>query len=202
PGLHPRGVLLPGVARGVRRSHRRRWTVAAGRSDAQSVSCRRDAPPAHARWPRTAGGHPPADRSSVDQRGAGGAGARQHADPRWPPAGRSRVDRDSDSAAAGVALCLPPRSAIHDLAYRYGHFAAVDGVSLEVQPGEIHGFLGANGAGKTTTLRMIAGLLKPTAGRVTVNGHDMAEAPELAKGSLGFIPDRPFIYEKLTAGEF
>src|SRR4029079_12329079 len=75
-------------------------------------------------------------------------------------------------------------------------------VSLDVQPGEIHGFLGPNGAGKTTTLRMIAGLLKPTSGRVIVNGHDAAAEPELAKASLGFIPDRPFIYEKLTAGEF
>ena len=92
--------------------------------------------------------------------------------------------------------------AIHDLFKRYGQFIAVDGVTLDVQPGEIHGFLGPNGAGKTTTLRMIAGLLKPTAGRVTVNGHDMAHQPEQAKGSLGFIPDRPFIYEKLTAGEF
>jgi ABC-2 type transport system ATP-binding protein len=71
-----------------------------------------------------------------------------------------------------------------------------------VMPGEIHGFLGPNGAGKTTTLRMIAGLLKPTAGRILVNEHDLATEPEAAKGSLGFIPDRPFIYEKLTAGEF
>src|SRR5882762_8495968 len=92
--------------------------------------------------------------------------------------------------------------AIHDLVKQYGTFTAVDGVSLDVQPGEIHGFLGPNGAGKTTTLRMIAGLLKPTSGRVIVNDHDVAAEPELAKASLGFIPDRPFIYEKLTAGEF
>ena len=92
--------------------------------------------------------------------------------------------------------------AVHDLVKQYGAFTAVDGISLDVRPGEIHGFLGPNGAGKTTTLRMIAGLLKPTAGRVVVNGHDMALEPEGAKGSLGFIPDRPFIYEKLTAGEF
>jgi ABC-2 type transport system ATP-binding protein len=92
--------------------------------------------------------------------------------------------------------------AIHDLVKQYGKFTAVDGISLEVTPGEIHGFLGPNGAGKTTTLRMIAGLLKPTSGRVVVNGHDIATEPELAKASLGFIPDRPFIYEKLTAGEF
>ena len=92
--------------------------------------------------------------------------------------------------------------AIYDLVKQYGKFTAVDGITLDVKPGEIHGFLGPNGAGKTTTLRMIAGLLKPTSGRVVVNGHDLATEPELAKASLGFIPDRPFIYEKLTAGEF
>jgi ABC-2 type transport system ATP-binding protein len=92
--------------------------------------------------------------------------------------------------------------AIQDLVKHYGQFTAVDGVSLDVTPGEIHGFLGPNGAGKTTTLRMIAGLLKPTAGRILVNGHDIAAEPEAAKRSLGFIPDRPFIYEKLTGGEF
>src|SRR5437667_11974238 len=92
--------------------------------------------------------------------------------------------------------------AIHNLVKQYGKFTAVDGVTLDVQPGEIHGFLGPNGAGKTTTLRMIAGLLKPTSGSVEVNGHDVSKEPELAKASLGFIPDRPFIYEKLTAGEF
>ena len=92
--------------------------------------------------------------------------------------------------------------ALQGLVKNYGPFTAVDGVSLEVTPGEIHGFLGPNGAGKTTTLRMIAGLLKPTAGRILVNGHDIAAEPEAAKRSLGFIPDRPFIYEKLTGGEF
>jgi ABC-2 type transport system ATP-binding protein len=91
---------------------------------------------------------------------------------------------------------------IQNLVKQYGRFTAVDDVTLEVQPGEIHGFLGPNGAGKTTTLRMIAGLLAPTSGRIVVNGYDLASAPESAKASLGFIPDRPFIYEKLTAGEF
>jgi ABC-2 type transport system ATP-binding protein len=95
-----------------------------------------------------------------------------------------------------------PMIAIQNIVKQYGQFTAVDDVSLDVKPGEIHGFLGPNGAGKTTTLRMIAGLLKPTAGRIMVNGHDLAETPEAAKASLGFIPDRPYIYEKLTAGEF
>src|SRR5438046_4096410 len=91
---------------------------------------------------------------------------------------------------------------VDNLVKNYGGFTAVDGVSLSVGPGEIHGFLGPNGAGKTTTIRMIAGLLKPTRGRITINGHDLAAEPEAAKASLGFIPDRPFIYEKLTAREF
>ena len=91
---------------------------------------------------------------------------------------------------------------VSNLVKVYGTFTAVDGVSLQVERGEIHGFLGPNGAGKTTTIRMIAGLLQPTAGSVIINGHDMARNPEEAKASLGFIPDRPFIYEKLTAGEF
>lgn len=92
--------------------------------------------------------------------------------------------------------------AIHNLVKKFGAFTAVDDVSLEVEPGEIHGFLGPNGAGKTTTIRIIAGLLKPTSGRVIVNDHDLAKEPEAAKASLGFVPDHPFIYEKLTAGEF
>jgi ABC-2 type transport system ATP-binding protein len=92
--------------------------------------------------------------------------------------------------------------AVHDLVKTYGTFTAVDGINLDVQSGEIHGFLGPNGAGKTTTLRIIGGLLKPTSGQVLVNGHDLATHPEAAKASLGFIPDRPFIYEKLTGGEF
>jgi ABC-2 type transport system ATP-binding protein len=91
---------------------------------------------------------------------------------------------------------------INNLVKTYGQFTAVDGVSLDVKPGEIHGFLGPNGAGKTTTLRMIAGLLKPTSGCIEVNGHNTSREPEAAKASLGFIPDRPYIYEKLTAGEF
>jgi ABC-2 type transport system ATP-binding protein len=91
---------------------------------------------------------------------------------------------------------------VDEVVKRYGSFTAVDGVSLRVGAGEIHGFLGPNGAGKTTTIRMIAGLLKPSAGRIMIDGHDMEREPERAKGVLGFIPDRPFLYEKLTAAEF
>jgi ABC-2 type transport system ATP-binding protein len=92
--------------------------------------------------------------------------------------------------------------AVENLVKRFGQFTAVDGVSITVEPGQIHGFLGPNGAGKTTSIRMIAGLLRPDSGRILVNGHDLAREPEAAKAALGFIPDRPFIYDKLTAGEF
>ena len=78
---------------------------------------------------------------------------------------------------------------VENLVKRYGKFTAVDGVSLEVPKGEIHGFLGPNGAGKTTTIRMIAGLLAPTSGRVVIDGHDTAVEPDAAKAALGFIPE-------------
>ena len=89
-----------------------------------------------------------------------------------------------------------------NLTKRYGSFAAVKGINLEVPKGELFGFLGPNGAGKTTTLRMIAGILRPTSGSVEVGGIDIVANPIAAKSKLGFIPDRPYIYEKLTGMEF
>ena len=88
------------------------------------------------------------------------------------------------------------------LTKRYGSFTAVNSIDLDVPRGELFGFLGPNGAGKTTSLRIIAGILRPTSGRVSIGGVDMAADPVAAKAKLGFIPDRPFIYEKLTGGEF
>ena len=88
------------------------------------------------------------------------------------------------------------------LTKRYGKFTAVDGLSLTVPRGELFGFLGPNGAGKTTSLRMIAGILRPTSGVVRIGGVDVVKDPTAAKSKLGFIPDRPFIYEKLTGLEF
>jgi ABC-2 type transport system ATP-binding protein len=89
-----------------------------------------------------------------------------------------------------------------NLTKRYGSFTAVDAISLNVPPGELFGFLGPNGAGKTTTLRMIAGILKPTSGTIEIGGTNIETDPITAKAKLGFIPDRPFIYEKLTGAEF
>jgi ABC-2 type transport system ATP-binding protein len=91
---------------------------------------------------------------------------------------------------------------LSNITKRYGTLAAVDSLNLEVPRGEVFGFLGPNGAGKTTTIRMMMGILKPTSGRVFLGGHDVEQEPEKAKALAGFIPDRPFIYEKLTGREF
>src|SRR5690349_17671351 len=88
------------------------------------------------------------------------------------------------------------------LSKRYGSFTAVNSIDLTVPKGELFGFLGPNGAGKTTTLRMIAGILRPTSGTVEIGGVNVVTEPVAAKSKLGFIPDRPFIYEKLTGAEF
>jgi len=89
-----------------------------------------------------------------------------------------------------------------DLTKSYGKLAAVNGLNLEVPAGQIFGFLGPNGAGKTTTIRVMMGILKATSGRVLLDGHDVVSEAQAAKAIAGFIPDRPFIYEKLTGGEF
>jgi ABC-2 type transport system ATP-binding protein len=80
--------------------------------------------------------------------------------------------------------------------------AAVDHINLHVRKGEIFGFLGPNGAGKTTTIKMLTGLLKPTSGRALVDEYDVVTHPIKAKRVVGFIPDHPFLYEKLTGVEF
>jgi len=84
----------------------------------------------------------------------------------------------------------------------YGSFHAVHPMDLDVAAGEVFGFLGLNGAGKTTTLRMLGGVLPPTHGTVEIDGIDMATDPVRARGRMGFIPDRPYLYDKLTAREF
>jgi len=84
----------------------------------------------------------------------------------------------------------------------FGNVVAVDQLNLSVPKGEIFGFIGPNGAGKTTTLRMMGGVLAPTEGSVMIDGVNMTSEPEKAKKRVGFIPDRSFLYEKLTGMEF
>lgn len=91
---------------------------------------------------------------------------------------------------------------VEELTKRFGETLAVDRLNLEVAQGEFFAFLGPNGAGKTTTIKMMTGLLRPTGGTVSIAGHDVQRSPEQAKQHIGFIPDRPFLYEKLTAREY
>jgi ABC-2 type transport system ATP-binding protein len=91
---------------------------------------------------------------------------------------------------------------LKNLTKRFVNIVAVDRLTLSVTEGEIFGFIGPNGAGKTTTLRMMGGILAPTEGSVIIDGIDMTEEPEKAKKRIGFIPDRPYLYEKLTGMEF
>ena len=90
---------------------------------------------------------------------------------------------------------------IRSLTKTYGDFLAVDGLSLEIPEGEVFGFLGPNGAGKTTTIRILAGLSLPTKGEVVVGGFDVVTQPREARRITGYVPDRPWLYEKLTAWE-
>lgn len=91
---------------------------------------------------------------------------------------------------------------LRNLTKHYGTTRAVDNLNLSIPAGQIFGFIGPNGAGKTTTIRMMGGIIEPTAGFVEICGINMKEQPEDAKGKIGFIPDRPYLYEKITAMEF
>ena len=91
---------------------------------------------------------------------------------------------------------------ITNLEKRYGAFQALQPLNLHVKKGEVFGFLGPNGAGKTTTIRTLAGVLIPTAGKVLIDGIDIIENPVDSKRKVGYIPDRPYLYDKLTAREF
>src|SRR5260370_27086820 len=90
---------------------------------------------------------------------------------------------------------------IRKLTKKYGAFTAVDDISLSVSPGEIYGFLGPNGAGKTTTIRILAGLSLPTSGVVRIAGHDVGSDRARTKSIVGYVPHRPYLYEKLTGRE-
>jgi len=118
--------------------------------------------------------------------------------------------RPGDHRIRHLALDLTPSTPgdgvemlrLEGVTKRYGEFTAVSEVDLVVPRGQVIGFLGPNGAGKTTTIRMISGVLLPTAGRILIGGDDLALEPEKAKSRMGYIPDRPHLYEKLSGGEF
>ncbi len=118
-----------------------------------------------------------------------------------PPSGdRTRhlsTDLTPAGKGAGESMLL-----VEGVTKRYGSFTAVNGIDLAVPRGTIFGFLGPNGAGKTTTIRMVSGVLLPSEGRIRVGGDDLSTDPEGAKSRIGYIPDRPYLYEKLSGGEF
>jgi len=89
-----------------------------------------------------------------------------------------------------------------NLTKKFGNFTAVNNINLEINAGDFFGFLGQNGAGKTTTIKMITGLYSPTKGTVHVGGFDIQKNHIEAKKLIGYIPDQPFLYEKLTGREF
>jgi len=91
---------------------------------------------------------------------------------------------------------------IQNVTKKFGNFTAVDNLSLKVPQGEFFGFLGPNGAGKTTTIKMIVGLFSPTRGDIFINGYSIVKEPLKAKETIGYVPDVPFLYEKLTGREF
>jgi ABC-2 type transport system ATP-binding protein len=91
---------------------------------------------------------------------------------------------------------------IRNLVKKFGSSTAVNDISLTVEPGQFFGFLGPNGAGKTTTIKTLTGLYKPTSGSCAINGYDVHANPVSAKRSFGYVPDQPFLYEKLTGREY
>lgn len=91
---------------------------------------------------------------------------------------------------------------VRDVTKRYGDKTAVAGLNLSVPAGELFAFLGPNGAGKTTTIKMLCGLLFPTTGSVTVGGFDLKTEGDEARRLIAYVPDLPFLYEKLTGREF
>ncbi len=85
---------------------------------------------------------------------------------------------------------------------RYGDKAAISDLRFQVQRGEFFGYLGPNGAGKTTTIKTLIGLVRPNEGKIVIDGHDVAADPIAVRSFIGYVPDSPFVYEKLTAREF
>jgi len=101
-----------------------------------------------------------------------------------------------------IYLIMEPVLRIANISKSFGGTVAVSELSLELAPGKLFGFIGPNGAGKTTTIKMIAGLLHPDTGEVFVAGHNVVTHPQQAKQSIGYIPDNPYIYDRLTGREF
>ncbi len=108
------------------------------------------------------------------------------------------IPAEDPAGVPGIALLLRASG----LCKRYGSFPAVQDLDLNLRRGEIYGLLGPNGSGKSTTIRMLTGILAPTSGSINIAGHDLTKEPEKAKAAIGYVPDEPLLYEKLSAVEF
>src|SRR5690606_20534498 len=204
PGAHrrearlgERRLLLSRLAGGLA------GRVGRGRPHVRAAPRRRVAHPVQGRRPRAAGRdraphRQPPDRSARSSGGTvkgstdGGSGGGVVAT--GAPEAREGGGRDGNGSG--------PTLELSGVRKQYGDFVAVKGLDLRAKRGEIFGFLGPNGAGKTTTIRMVAGVLRPTGGRILIGGIDIDVDPEGAKAKVGYIPDRPYLYEKLSGGEF
>jgi ABC-2 type transport system ATP-binding protein len=91
---------------------------------------------------------------------------------------------------------------IQQVTRTYGSHKAVDCLTLELNRGELFSLLGHNGAGKTTTMKMLVGLLQPTSGQIRIGPYDVTKSPREASRLVGYVPDQPFLYDKLTGKEF
>jgi ABC-2 type transport system ATP-binding protein len=112
------------------------------------------------------------------------------------------VDHEPTTPVENAAVCGELMIETVQLTRTFGEVRAVDALDLQVPRGEIFGFLGPNGAGKTTTIRMLVGLLRPSSGRVCVAGHDLTTEPLAARSRIAYLPDTPYLYNKLTGREF
>src|SRR5678816_1601823 len=113
-------------------------------------------------------------------------------------------DHASFAAQAGgrVGDAPPPTIRVRHLWHRFGSFDVLRDVTFDVGPGEIFGFIGPNGAGKTTTIRVMATLLEPMAGRVEIDGIDVTIDPEAVRKRIGYMPDHPGVYDRITVREY
>lgn len=91
---------------------------------------------------------------------------------------------------------------VQDVSRYYGQHCAVNNISFKLNKGEVIGFLGPNGAGKTTTMKVLTGNLAPSAGSITIAGHDLLDDPKAAKGAIGYLPEQPPLYRELTVDEY
>lgn len=97
---------------------------------------------------------------------------------------------------------MDPAISVKNVTKRFGKVTAVSNLSLGIREGELYGFIGPNGSGKTTTIKMMTGLYRPNEGTVLIRGNDLEKEPEKAKALFGYIPDEPFVYERMTGREF